>query len=97
MNCRVTDLRCKDVISIQDGCRLGCVGDVEVDTCTARLISLIIYGRPKLFGLMGHCDDCVVCWEDIELIGEDTILVRCVHRRPPRSGFVDSLLGHFDR
>ncbi len=95
MNCRIADLRNKDVICIGDGTCLGCVGDVEIDTCTARLVAIIIYGRPKCFGMMGYEDDCVICWEDIKLIGEDAILVDCCcrHRSKPRRNFVDSLLG----
>ena len=95
MHCRIADLRDKDVICIQDGTCLGRVGDVEVDTCTARLTAIIIYGRPKCLGMMGYEDDCVICWEDIKLIGEDTILVSCCpqHRPRHRRSFVDSLLG----
>lgn len=96
MKCSVSDLRCKDVVSIHDGTRLGTVSDVEVDTCTSRLVALVIYGRAKFFGLFGREDDCVICWDDIELIGEDTILVRCSKQRPSarHCGFVDSLLGY---
>lgn len=95
MTSRIADLRNKDVINITDGSRLGYVSDVEVDTCTAQLTAIIIYGRAKLFGLMGHEDDCVICWKDIEVIGEDSILVNCCHSKPcqRRCGFVDSLLG----
>lgn len=95
MNCRIVDLRNKDVIDIHDGTRLGYVCDVEVDTCTACLKSLIIYGRARCFGLLGHEDDCVIPWQDIEVIGEDSILVNCRGKRPRarRCGFIDSLLG----
>ena len=31
--------------------------------------------RNKDFGLLGRRDDCVIPWEQISLIGEDTILV----------------------
>ncbi len=99
MNCRIVDMKNKDVINIHTGCRLGYVGDVEVDTCTAELTAIIIYGRPRYCGLFGHEDDCVVCWKDIEVIGEDVILVNCSgghHRpkpKPRKSGFIDSLIG----
>lgn len=73
--CRVADLRHKEVINSRNGCRLGCVDDVEIDTQNARLISIIIYGRPRFFGLFGRRDDLVIRWDHIELIGEDTILV----------------------
>lgn len=88
MYCRVTDLRYKDVINMRDGQRLGCVCDVEVDTATARVVSLVIFGRYKWFGLLGREDDIVIHWCDIQLIGEDTILVN-FNCPPPgqRSGF----------
>ena len=75
LNCRVVDLCHKDVINCKDGTRLGYVCDVEVDTCSARLVSIIIYGKLKCFGLLGREDDIIVNWCDIEVIGEDTILV----------------------
>ena len=75
MNCCVTDLRDKEVINLKDGCRLGCVCDAEIDTCTGRVIALIIFGKNKLFGLMGHGQDIRICLAEIEVIGDDTILV----------------------
>ncbi len=73
--CRIAELRHKEVINRQSGCRLGYVDDVEIDTVTARLVSIIIYGRPKFFGLFGRCEDFIIRWENIELVGEDTIIV----------------------
>ena len=75
MICRIGDLQHKDVVSVQDGARIGTVGDAEIDTETARLVSIVIYGRPRLFGLLGHTDDQIIHWSDIEMIGTDAILV----------------------
>lgn len=75
MNCRVVDLRCKEVINGKNGCRLGCVDDVEIDTTNAKLVAIVIFGRPKCFGLFGREDDIIIRWDCIELIGEDTIIV----------------------
>ncbi len=83
--CKVTDLRHKEVINSRSGCRLGCVDDVEVDTVTAKLVSLIIFGRPRFFGLFGRYEDLVLKWECIDLIGEDTILVNCCPPKPHRT------------
>ena len=75
MNCCITDLRNKEVICAKTGCRLGCVSDVEIDTCSGCLVSIIIWGRSRCFGLMGRDEDVRICWKDIEVIGEDTIIV----------------------
>ena len=56
MHCRVTDMHNKDVINISDGTRLGCVDDVEIDTCTAHLVAIVVHGRPKCLGLLGRED-----------------------------------------
>ena len=75
MLCRITNLHDKEVINVCDGSRLGCVDDVEVDTCSAQLTALVIFGRPKFLGLFGHEDDIVIPWREIEIIGDETILV----------------------
>jgi YlmC/YmxH family sporulation protein len=75
MFCRANELRCKDVISLKTGCRIGCVNDFEIDLSTARITALIVYGPWRLFGLLGRKRDCVIHWGDIQLIGEDAILV----------------------
>ena len=33
------------------------------------------------FGLLGREDDCIIDWGDIEVIGEDSILVNCNSHR----------------
>lgn len=75
MNCSLSQLRNKEVINSRNGCRIGYVDDLEVNTRDARVCALIIYGRLKFFGLLGRKDDCIIPWNMIELIGEDTILV----------------------
>lgn len=74
--CRITELRCKEVINLADGTRMGYVGDVEVDTVCGRVVSLVIPGRCRFFGLFGREEDYIVPWEAIERIGDDIILVR---------------------
>ena len=73
--CRITDLRRKEVISNKTGRRIGFVDDVEVDTATAKLVSIVIFGRWRCFGLFGKDENITIKWENICLIGEDTILV----------------------
>lgn len=75
MNCRIQDFKYKDVVCMADGIRLGYVGDVEIDTQTARLTAVVICGRLRWLGLLGREEDIVIPWDDIQVIGEDTILV----------------------
>ena len=75
MECRVTDLRYKELIDIRDGARYGCVGDVELDTATGRVKALVVYGRLRLFGLLGREEDAVIPWSAVKRFGEDIILV----------------------
>lgn len=77
MTCRFADLRHKEVISACDGTRLGFVDDVIVDTKTACIVSFVIFGRMGFFGLFGKCEDYIIPWEKIQLIGEDTIIISC--------------------
>ncbi len=80
MTCRVAELRRKEVISVKDGTRVGAVCDAEMDVESARLTAIVVYGRPRLFGLLGREEDVVIRWPDIQVIGEDTILVNYQER-----------------
>ncbi len=75
MNCCITELRNKEVINSKNGCRLGQVCDVEIDTCSGCIVSLIIWGRNRGLGIFGRDEDIKICWQDIDIIGDDTILV----------------------
>ena len=80
MTCRVAELRRKEVISVKDGTRVGAVCDAEMDVESARLTAIVVYGRPRLFGLLGREEDVVIRWPDIQVIGEHTILVNYQER-----------------
>ncbi|MBQ0098142.1 MAG: YlmC/YmxH family sporulation protein [Oscillospiraceae bacterium] len=75
MSCRLVELRHKEVINACDGTRIGYVDDLEIDTKCAKVVSLVVFGRPRFFGLFGRSEDYIIPWDNINLIGEDTILV----------------------
>ena len=85
MLCRFDDLRCKELINITTGEKLGYPDDIEFDTCAAKICKLIVYGRPKFFGLFGREPDFEIKWCEIEVIGTDVILVTCDFPSLPRS------------
>ena len=93
MIARITDMHDKEVINICDGTRLGYVDDLEVDTCSAQITALVICGRSRLFGILGRDPDIVVQWKDIEVVGDETILVNfkcepCEHRCSSRGSHI---------
>lgn len=75
MGTRVTELRCKEVINITDGLRLGFVSDVEVQLPEGKVLALVVPGPCRFFGLFGRKDDFVIPWHCIRRIGSDIILV----------------------
>lgn len=75
MYCQLNDLRNKCVINIRNGSQLGFAYDVQIDTSSALISALVLKGKLRLWGLLGREEDTVVKWSDIEVIGEDTILV----------------------
>lgn len=79
---RITDLMEKEVINLDDGQCLGRVCDAEFEICDQKICSLVIFGRLKFFGLLGREEDVIIKWCDIELIGEDTILVKKAYGCP---------------
>ena len=75
MECRVSELRYKEIINVSDGSRYGWVGDVEVDLDSGQVRALVVSGRLRLFGLLGREEDRVFPWEAVRRFGADTILV----------------------
>lgn len=65
----------KDVISINTGQNIGKIDDIEFCRENAKVQYLIIFGRPKLFGLFGRGEDIKIAWEDVVIIGKDAVLI----------------------
>ena len=63
---------------------IGCTGgggfdgrkDLRSAAENARVKSLVVYGKLRLFGILGRRPDLTVPWESIDVIGEDAILVK---------------------
>ena len=83
MLCKFSLLRRKEVINLCDGCRLGCVGDVEVTVPEGSVKALIVFGPCRFFGLFGRGEDYYIPWESVQKFGDDIILVDKPFRRDP--------------
>ncbi|MCI5751943.1 MAG: YlmC/YmxH family sporulation protein [Oscillospiraceae bacterium] len=76
MKCTFSEIKGKEIICVKTGTKLGYADDLEFDTDGMSVKALLIFGRCQLFGLLGRQDDIRVDADDIQLIGEDTVLIR---------------------
>jgi len=89
---RISELQAKDVVNVEDGKRLGTIGDMEIDLDSGLIRSIVIPGQGRFFGMVGSTQDYVIPWNQIVKIGTDVILVdlRPPHETgyylPPQSG-----------
>ena len=70
-----SELRCKEVINIMDGRRLGYVSDLELEADNGRLLSISVPSPGRFFGLFGTGCVYVIPWPCIRKIGDDLILI----------------------
>lgn len=78
MECLISELQQKEVVDITSGARYGFIGDLELDPQTGAITSVIIPGKSRCFGLLGHEDDIFFPWSAVKRIGADIILVETV-------------------
>lgn len=76
MICSLENIRNKEVIDISTGERLGYIDDVEMDIESSDVIALVVYGRERLFGLLGKEDDVIIPCREIQVIGNDVMLIK---------------------
>lgn len=74
---KISELRDRDIVNINDGRRLGPIKDIELDLEKGTIQALVLHGMMggKIFGLFGRNDDVVIPWQNIVRIGVDVVLV----------------------
>ena len=91
MSCLIEELQNKDVISVENGCKIGYVTDVEAEVCSGRISAIIVSSVLSGFSLKKP-DTFRVCWSDIVVMGDETILVKnispCAPCKKQMSGFL---------
>jgi YlmC/YmxH family sporulation protein len=73
---RIEELRNKQVVCVHSGDVLGYVSDIEIDSLTGKIESVVIFGKPRILGLFGKREDIIIPWAEIEVLGTETILVK---------------------
>ncbi len=72
MDISYTDLRCKDVVNVVNGAKMGKIIDLIVDTNGKCVLGLVVPGVRKIFK---SNEDIFIPWDCIVKIGSDTILI----------------------
>ena len=75
MMIRMTELVKRDIIDITTGAKIGRLCDFTVDSNTATVKNLIVFGRRRCFGLLRAEVDIIIDWCDVKMFGKDTILI----------------------
>ena len=73
---RISELRNKDVVDLQEGKRIGYIDDIDLDLEHGKIESLVIpTSTSRMFNLFGRGEDIVIHWYQIKKIGVDGILI----------------------
>ena len=70
-----SELKCREVINICTGERYGTVSDLEFDPCSGEVISIVVPGTARMFGLIRGREPLGIPFSKIKKLGEDVILV----------------------
>lgn len=69
------ELKRKEIINLCDGARLGTICDMEIDSQTGQINSIVVPGPPKFFGMIKSDEEIVIPYNKIKKIGDDVILI----------------------
>ncbi len=72
---RASDFKCREVINLVSGERLGYVCDLEIDECTGQILKIVVPGRCKC-SLFSRNEKICIPWCCISKISCDIILVK---------------------
>ncbi|MGI6606956.1 MAG: YlmC/YmxH family sporulation protein [Peptococcia bacterium] len=74
---KISDLRDREIINMNDGRRLGPIKDIELDLEVGRIQAIVLpaYDGGRILSIFGKSDEIVLPWENIRRIGVDAILV----------------------
>ena len=72
MEISYNELRCKEVVNLQNGARMGKIIDMIIDSRSKEVLGLVVPGVRKLFKAN---EDIFIPWCNITKIGSDVILV----------------------
>lgn len=69
------DLQAKDVVNVVDGSKLGKVTDLEIDSASGKIISLIVSNNSRFINFFTGNNQITLKWDQIVKIGGEVIIV----------------------
>lgn len=75
LECSFLELRCKEVVNVVDGKRLGHIVDIVFDVNSCQICGLILPQSKGFWNVFKNGQDIFIPFSQICKIGEDTILV----------------------
>ena len=72
MEISYNELRCKEVVNLQNGARMGKIIDMIIDTSGKEVLGVVVPGVRRLFRAN---EDIFIPWCNVSKIGDDVILV----------------------
>lgn len=69
------ELRCKEVVNVVDGKRLGHIVDIVFELASGQIIGLVVPGDKNIWNVFKGGGEVFIPYNQICKIGDDTILV----------------------
>lgn len=82
------ELRCKEVVNVCDGRRLGHIVDIVFDLCSARVLGFVLPGEKTGWNFFKNCEQIFLPFNCIIKIGQDTILAELPSHGVPINPYV---------
>ncbi len=72
---KLSEIREKEIININNGERMGYVDDFELNLEKGYIEAIVISGTGKVLKIFGKNSEIIIDWNSIVKIGTDTILI----------------------
>ena len=82
------ELRCKEVVNVVDGRRLGHIVDIVFDLQTARILGLVVPGEKSFWNVFRNGSQLFIPFSCVCKIGDDTILVELHSSSQPQNPYI---------
>lgn len=82
------ELRCKEVVNIFDGRKLGHIVDIVFDLDCARILGFVVPGEKRGWNMLKSCEPLFIPFGCVCRIGEDAILVELSPCPQPQNPFI---------